>query len=448
MIFRTRVLKWYFLIAIALPVVYTLLSYSKESESSSRAKVRIEKTALGYQLFKENKPFKIKGAATDSLFLRELSLAGANTIRVYDTLGIQKILDRAAANNLSVMVDLPIQRCLRELCDFYEDELFIQENLEIFDTFINKYKDHPAILMWVLGNEVTFPERSKSKNFYSFFNRLIRNIRKSDPDHPITTAISNSSKTQIMRIALWCDSLDAISFNSFGRLGSIENDLSKTSLLWDGPFIISEWGINGPWEAASHTTWGAQIEDTSTKKAEQYIERYQNFVNTTNSRFLGDIFFYWGKKQERTHTWYSTFSEDSLTTQAALEMENIWKNTKRSIEIPKIKYLLIDKKGANKSLVFQPEIMKEIELVLTNNSGSHTLTSWEILPENWYYRWHDVEERPIPIFSFQDSIKTKIRFKTPKKPGPYRIFSYIKNSKGNYATANIPFYVLKNDETF
>ncbi|NER16160.1 glycoside hydrolase family 2 TIM barrel-domain containing protein [Spongiivirga citrea] len=447
MIFRTRFLKWYFIVALVIPLAYILLSYTKDSEPIASGKVRIEKTVSGYQLLKNNKPFKIKGAATDSLFLNELSLAGANTIRVYDTLGLRKILDEAAANDLSVMVDLPIQRCLRELCDFYEDETFIQNNLNTFDAFIKTYKDHPALLMWVLGNEVKFPKRSKSKNFYSFFNRLVKNIRKNDPNHPITTAISNSSKIQIMRIALWCEPLDAISFNSFGGLGNMENDLDKTSLFWKGPFIISEWGINGPWEAASYTNWGAQIEDTSTKKAEQYVERYQQFINTDNTRFLGDIFFYWGKKQERTHTWYSTFSDDSLKTEAALAMESIWKESKQEESIPKIKYLLIDKKGANESLVFQPEITKEIELVLEENGGSHTVISWEILPENWYYRWHDVEEKPKPVFKFQDSTATRISFKTPSEPGPYRIFSYIKNAKGNYATANIPFYVLKKDKT-
>lgn len=447
MIFRTRFLKWYFLLAIVIPLAYILLSSTKDREPATSEKVRIEKTVSGYQLLKNNKPFKIRGAATDSLFLKELSLAGANTIRVYDTLGLKKILDDAATYNLNVMVDLPIQRCLRELCDFYEDEAFVQANLNIFNKFINTYKDHPAILMWVLGNEVTFPKRSRSKNFYSFFNRLVKDIRKNDPDHPITTAISNSSKTQITRIALWCDPLDAISFNSFGRLGSIENDLQKTALLWKGPFIISEWGINGPWEASKYTKWGAQIEDNSTKKAEQYVDRYRQYVNNNNPRFLGDIFFYWGKKQERTHTWYSTFSEDSLKTQAALEIENAWKLSNEPIDIPRIKYLLIDEKGANKSLVFQPNVTREIELILAKNSGSYNLISWEIQPENWYYRWHDVEEKPISIFTFQDSSATKISFKTPRKPGPYRIFSYIKNAKGNYATANIPFYVLKKDET-
>ncbi len=448
MIFRTRFFKWYFLLAIVIPMAYILLSYTKDSEVGASGKVRIQKTDSGYRLLKNNKPFKIKGAATDSLFLKELSQAGANTIRVYDTLGLKKILDEAHNHNLSVIVDLPIQRCLRELCDFYEDEAFVQDNLDTFSSFINTYKSHPAILMWVLGNEITFPKRSKSKKFYSFFNQLVKNIRESDPDHPITTAISNSSKTQIMRIALWCEPLDAISFNSFGRLGSIDNDLSKTSLFWKGPFIISEWGINGPWEAAKYTKWGAQIEDNSTKKAEQYIDRYHQFVNTKNERFLGDIFFYWGRKQERTHTWYSTFSEDSLRTQTALEMENVWKTLDQPIQIPRIKYLLIDEKGANKSMVFQPGVTKEIKLVLEQNSQPHSSVSWQIQPENWYYRWHDVEEKPDVIFAFEDSTATKISFKTPNKPGPYRIFSSIKDDKGHYATANIPFYVLKKNETF
>ncbi|MFP2996130.1 glycoside hydrolase family 2 TIM barrel-domain containing protein [Spongiivirga sp. MCCC 1A20706] len=443
MIFKTRFFKWFLVLIILLPLAYFVLAHKSDHLAYSTAKVRIEHTANGYQLLKNNKPFVIKGAATDSLFLKELSQAGANTIRVYDTLGIKQILDDAYANNLSVMIDLPIQRCLRELCDFYEDETFIESNINTFTKFVSRYKDHPALLMWVLGNEIKFPKRSESKNFYSFFNRLVRSIRNSDPNHPLTTAISNSSKTQITRIALWCEPLDAIGFNSFGGLGNMENDLSKTSLLWKGPFIITEWGINGPWEAAAYTKWGAQIEDNSTKKAEQYVERYQRYINLKNGRFLGDIFFYWGKKQERTHTWYSTFLDDSTMTQTALEMTNIWKQSEVDIDLPRIKYLLIEEKGANKSLVFQPETSHDIELVLEDNTGDYTLIEWEILPENWYYRWHDVEKRPTTLFNYVSSNSLTTTFKTPKKEGPYRIFCAIKNKNGQAATTNIPFYVLK-----
>jgi len=68
---------------------------------------------------------------------------------------------------------------------------------------------------------------------------------------------------------------------------------------------------------------------------------------------------------------------------------------------------------------------------------------WELYPEAWYRTGEDHEPKPqMLINSFKSSEGNKAIFVTPDKDGPYRIFAYIYDKQGNFATTNTPFYVL------
>ena len=68
--------------------------------------------------------------------------------------------------------------------------------------------------------------------------------------------------------------LDFLAFNFFGGVNSMDMRIGQLAPFWKGPFLASEWGINGPWEARETTSWGAPVEQTSTRKAMIYRERY------------------------------------------------------------------------------------------------------------------------------------------------------------------------------
>lgn len=106
--------------------------------------------------------------------------AGINTIRVYAPITEKEVLDEINDAGLKVIVG------------FGYDQ---GGNFDIasgsFIDYINKFKNHNAILMWELGNEYNYhPEwfDGDIKNWYKAMNDAAIIIQENDPAHPVTTA--------------------------------------------------------------------------------------------------------------------------------------------------------------------------------------------------------------------------------------------------------------------
>jgi hypothetical protein len=70
---------------------------------------------------------------------------------------------------------------------------------------------------------------------------------------------------------------------------------------------------------------------------------------------------------------------------------------------------------------------------------------WEILPEGTEFPYGgNGEKRPPAVAGLiKDSNNSHITFQTPASGGTFRLFVYVYDNDGNWATANIPFYVRK-----
>jgi hypothetical protein len=106
--------------------------------------------------------------------------AGINTIRVYSPIEDQAVLDEIHAAGLKVIVGF----------GYDQDGRFDIRSGSFLD-YVNRCKEHPAILMWELGNEFNFhPEFFEGDlgNWYAALNRAAEMIHQNDPSHPVTTA--------------------------------------------------------------------------------------------------------------------------------------------------------------------------------------------------------------------------------------------------------------------
>lgn len=402
-------------------------------------KVFIAKTEGKYTLYRNGRPFRVRGAAGYT-FLPQLKEAGGNTIRTWDTINLAAILEEARRNNLAVIAGLPMPTS-GWLEEFYKDTAKVNAQYRAFKKIIQRYKHHPALLMWSVGNELNFPYRLKYRPFYRTFNRLVKMVHATDPDHPVTTTIANFSRREIINIRIKAPELDLISINTFGALRTLEKDLGKFSWFWNGPYLVTEWGIPGPWEAEL-TAWQAPIENTSTKKAEQYRVMYEQQMPHNDPRFLGDLVFFWGQRDERTPTWFGLFSGNGNATEAAGVLRRLWTGRAPGRKPPQLQYMLVDGKGARDNILIRPGSAHTATVLVQDADSSIAALHWKVQQEDWY----EGHPRP-PLHTFLDTTFStghrQITFYAPPEEGPYRISIDIIDKHGNFATANTPFYVVE-----
>ena len=113
----------------------------------------------------------------DLLLMQE---AGINTIRVYSPIDDLAILNKINEAGIKVITSFGYNQ------NGYYDILN-----ETYIDYINKYKDHNAILLWELGNEYNYhPEwfNMNIDNWYLAMNNAANKIKQIDKNHPVSTA--------------------------------------------------------------------------------------------------------------------------------------------------------------------------------------------------------------------------------------------------------------------
>lgn len=427
-------------ITIAIFCVFTSCLNSKKPNKNG--KVFISHEGKRYVLYRDGKPYTIKGAAGFTN-LKQLHDAGGNTIRIWDTLHLGKVLDEAHANNITVIAGLPMP--VSGILSYYNNDSAVAVQYKGFAAIVNRYKSHPALLMWCLGNEVDFPYKPMFKNFYGTYNKLLKMIHKEDPDHPVTTALVNFERRCIYNIRLKIPDLDLISINTFGSLYDLQKNLEKFSWFWDGPFLITEWGVKGPWES-DLTAWNAPIEYNSTVKAEQYLQLYEHSMPVNDPRFLGACVFLWGQKQEVTHTWFNLYAANGAASETVNVMQYIWTGKWPPHKAPELKEMLLEGKHAKDNIILNANSEHTAEVLMKLPSVEGIRIHWEILEEDWYVKnWYETSaKKPDAYDSLLFSVKGyQARFRTPSREGPYRIFATFYDNNGYFSSTNTPFYVVE-----
>lgn len=434
------ILRKYFYLFLLLCTFYAC----SDNRSKRGGKVFIDEKNGTYTLFRNGKPFEIRGAAGFS-HLDLFSELGGNTIKTWDTAHIDSILTKANELNVAVVVGLPIPESKH--MDFYNDDVAVEKQFKLIQKLVNRTKNNSSVLMWCVGNELVFPHKPSYSKFYKAFNNIVDMIHKDDPDHPVTTTMINFQRKTIFNLKMRTD-VDIISFNIFGKISSLRQELKDFSWFWDGPYLLTEWGVDGPWDGTAETAWGAKIEPTSTKKAEQYYSRYKEQMPLNDGRLLGSFIFYWGQKQETTHTWFSIFDEAGNKTEVVDAAEAIWKGKQLASTSAQINYMLLNSKGAKDDIFLKPSEKNTAEVCMLKSDAHIKRIVWEIYPEDWYkINNKNNTKKPLPVNGLIEHTQDlKVIFNTPRKEGPYRVFATIYDDNGYVATCNTPFYVLKTDE--
>lgn len=390
-----------------------------------------------WQLLRGGEPYFIKGVGGQTELDRAVAY-GANSVRTWGAHEAIAILDEAHEKGLTVLFGLWVG-CERQGFD-YDDAKAVEAQLARFTEIVREYKDHPAILMWGIGNETDL--------FYSDFkvwnaiNDIAKMVHEEDPNHPTMTVTAGLDVAEVQLIKERAPHIDVYGINTYGELIGVDKAIRAYG--WEGPYVITEWGPDGHWEVPN-TKWGVPIEQTSTEKAAKYKERYEKGILRDPEMCIGSYVFLWGQKQETTPTWYGLFLEDGTETGVMDELEYGWSGKYPDNRSPRINEYLLNGKTRFESVYVEPGKDQTISVDASDPEGDELMYKWELLPESRDIKvGGDKESRPeaVPIKTKDEDLnRSSITFKAPKKEGAYRLFIYIYDGNGNAATANFPFYV-------
>ena len=411
-----------------------------ELPQQKAAKVTLTNTDGKYQLFVNGKPFYIKGAGLEFGQIASVAKHGGNSFRTWRTdNGKQtgkEVLDEAQKNGLMVTMGIDVAR---ERHGFdYNDAVAVKEQFERIKKEVIALKDHPALFIWAIGNELNL--RAKNPKVWDAVNDISKMIHEVDPNHLTTTTLAGISQNEIDLIKDRCADLDLLSVQLYGKIIELPKQIKDFG--WNGPYMVTEWGATGHWEVPK-TTWGAPIEENSSLKASNYLKRYKAAIEADSLQCVGSYVFLWGQKQERTPTWYGVFLEDGKETESVDVMHYLWNNTWPENRTPQIESFVINNKTAyeNVSLEANQEYLASLKI---NDFENERLNyRWEILSESTDLKdGGDFEKRPETVqFKILSDTNGELKFIAPSVKGNYRLFGYADDGHQHAATANIPFKV-------
>ena len=327
-----------------------------------------------------------------------------------------------------------VQTQLMEHALNYADASAVRREVEKARGFFRRYRRHPALLMWGLGNEME--GSGDNPEIWRTVNEIARVAKSEDPDHPTMTVIAEAGGRKIPQFMSLCPDVDVLGINSYAGLPTLPRRLADAGL--DRPYVITEFGPPGPWEVRK-TGWGAPVEPTSTEKARIYLDEYSHSIAAQRGRCLGSYAFFWGHKQEATATWFGMFLPSGERLGAVDAMTFVWTGMWPANRVPELNAFTTEARDAE----LAPGTRFTARLEATDPEGDPLVVRWEVRSESADRReGGDRETEPSAHPECFVEVKgLDATFRAPTRAGAYRIFAYLYDGKGGAACANVPFAV-------
>ena len=402
--------------------------------------VTVQRGDDGYRLLRGGEPYTVRGAGLEFGSMDALAAHGGNSFRTWRTdngrTSGQEVLDRAAELGLTVAMCIEIGR---ERHGFdYDDEAAVARQLEFARGEVMKYKDHPALLAWIIGNEPNL--HFTNPKVFDAINEIAQMIHEVDGNHPATTALAGFGPELAELLRTRAPDLDFISIQMYGDIVNLPRYLDETA--WEAPYMVTEWGATGHWEVAK-TSWGAPVEHNSSEKAASYRRAWESAIAVDPEHVLGSYVFLWGQKQERTPTWYGMFLADGSETEVIDLMHYIWNGEWPENRAPQVGPLRLDGRANGEDVILAPRSRVAASLEASDVDGDALRFRWEVMRESAATQTggdrEDVPETLEGLIETDGAGAAELT--APAEPGAYRLFVYVYDEGGKAGHANIPFLV-------
>ncbi|MGE0609085.1 MAG: glycoside hydrolase family 2 TIM barrel-domain containing protein [Pirellulales bacterium] len=390
--------------------------------------VLVEQSADGFRLLKDGEPYRVQGAGGDGS-LKLLAGVGGNSVRTWGTDNLEERLDEAHKLGLTVAVGIWLGH---ERHGFnYNDADQVAEQQEKVRQVIERFKDHPAVLLWGLGNEMEGYERGDNAAIWSAINNLSTLVHQIDPYHPTMTVVAEIGGDRVKNIHRLCPDLDIVGINSYAGAASLPKRYREAG--GTKPYIVTECGPPGAWETEK-TPWGASLEPSSTEKAEQYRQTWQATAIDDAALCLGMYAFTWGHKQEATATWFGMLLPDGSRLGGVDALSRQWTGKPLRNSCPTIESL----KLVGPAQV-DPGQTVVARLSAADPDGDKLQVRW-VLQSDPVALGVGGDAEDVPPTHPKSIIESDLQGAKVRLPagGAYRLFAYLSDGHDGAAVANIP----------
>lgn len=431
------------------------------------AQVTIEKKDSIWQLEVNGKPFPVKGVtfghendtANYNRYFKDLQKLGVNTLRTWATGEHTKaFLDAAAKHNIKVMVGIWMRHgrpgmedddSFNYLKDTQGMETMYQQAMNV----VEMYKNHPAVLVWGVGNEVylNMATDAEKEAYSKFLERVCSNIKKIDSKHPIS-----STEAWTFGLDWWekyVPSIDIYGLNSYGAGANLlQEELQKRNI--DKPYVITEFNVTGEWDIQNDSN-GVKIEPSDEEKYNTIVNGYDNWIKN-KSQCLGVYIFHYANGNDFGTPWLFTHHR-GLYRPTYWAIQKAYTGKEPTNHIPKINSFEI----SNDTLKSGSWIPITLNVTDVEN---------EKLDIRFYYNQRTGSRKrrnQINKLNFRGSLTEGFEIQVPKEHGSVKIYVNVqdtfnnvgiastgiqatdadaKNRKYLVPKAQVPFYVYKDGD--
>lgn len=376
----------------------------------------------GHELRVDGRPFFVEGAGAPVDRFAELARAGANAVRTW---GVDEktgpLLDEAHRHGLRVVVGYWMRK--DEGFD-YRDPAQRAAQVEQLRGWVRKYRDHPAPLMWAVGNEAELG--TPSPEVWIQTEALAAMVKREDPRRPVIAVLADMWDEKLELILRHCPSLDALGINSYDGLPSLHERMRR----WPKPYFVTEYHFSQP----TRTPQGF-VEPSGTEKADSVRENYRRAIQGRPGRVLGSFFFYWNASEVGTAALHTTH----LATGEALPVVRVL--TERwGGELPANRPPRVRVRRPAPFAVEAPGAVVRLEVEARDPDGDRLRLAYEVLPNDPDRRFQgDFEQRSDPLA--RGEFERTATVPLPQTPGPYRILVVARDGRGAADVASVSLVV-------
>lgn len=378
-------------------------------------------------------PFYIKGAGCGYAFgkngedyLRLAKELGANAVRTWGTdQGDRAYLDLAQKYGLKVAAGLWLNWPDKAgRFSYLNDEAYKKSKRKEVLNYINACKKHPAILMWVVGNETIFFTKDERERiaFCDFLECLVRDIHKIDPSHPVAYASAGTADLPYLR--KYVPSLDIVGMNVYGSIRSVQD--MWDFLKFDKPYVLTEFGSYLSLDRPKDEN-GGPIELFDQDKAKRYKELAGQLFSFKGDN-LGGFVFHLGETTQESMTWWNI--NEGMDKRPSFWAIYEFFTGKRPLcrEPARVKKLLLSK---TKDVSPGETIEARVETFNENVDGLRFEFRLSTSKEN-ILEYYVNAYLPVVI----SGAGPKVLIEAPARKGIYRVYCFIRDARGNVVSCN------------